>query len=154
MRRVSNGVPVCLIRCPYTLFEKDAFDHFADKIEALDTLPPFSADWISLKTMVSVISLDPQLLVLAVPSLPLKMQIQRGSWFLCCSSALQGSNRKRRSFLLFPGQPVALRRKQLAVELDACTASVTNLWDLDLYHRQPSIGKPVLSLFLQQELQF
>ena len=66
MRRVSNGVPVCLIRCPYTLFEKDAFDHFADKIEALDTLPPFSADWISLKTMVSVISLDPQLLVFAV----------------------------------------------------------------------------------------
>ncbi len=37
---VSSGAPVWLICCPYTVFENDAFDHFADKIEPLDTLPP------------------------------------------------------------------------------------------------------------------
>ena|GEM_PF-4148837 len=37
---VSSDVPVWMIRCPYTVFENDAFDHFADKIEPLDTLPP------------------------------------------------------------------------------------------------------------------
>ena len=37
---VSSGVPVWLICCPYTVFENDTFDNFADKIETLDTLPP------------------------------------------------------------------------------------------------------------------
>jgi hypothetical protein len=37
---VSSGVPVWLILIPNTVFENDAFDNFADKIETLDTLPP------------------------------------------------------------------------------------------------------------------
>ena len=37
---VSSGVPVWLIFIPNAVFENDAFDNFADKIETLDTLPP------------------------------------------------------------------------------------------------------------------
>ena len=37
---VSSGVPVWLIFIPNAVFENDAFDNFADKIEPLDTLPP------------------------------------------------------------------------------------------------------------------
>jgi len=64
---ISSGVPVWLICCPYTVFENDTFDNFADKIDLI-RFHLFSADWISLKTIASVVSLDPQFLVLLVLS--------------------------------------------------------------------------------------